>query len=433
MESPKKSRRRSRVSNAEAPPEAPEAQHVTHSLAIITSPEYIISIFESNDYETIKLFNDELRYYIPTNEHMIQELAQDQRIIQATINAFTKTDSEEKTFILEKAFYPFYKRNTAAYIDDGFMFTIRDILDKYPLPILRIYEVTPAISSYARDAMCSLGVLDDVIDLFKKTDNSEIKHAVAKVLYGQFRTSDLFQTEHIRRLVPLIISLLDISDNTSISYILLTLSEINGRDQMFTDIFLDLNVHLFINKHINEPELSSACLTLAGNMSICEPEKMQKIIDCGLIQKVIDLANLYENDVYWCLGNCFESSPTALFPMILKLLPSTLPSKKTESYLLLASVFLYAESSDVLEISKMDGTLQKIINGCDDEEMDIAAHCLDSVVRILILSHSHPDLKEASLLVRSEENIAMYERIKTSKEGTVLSNLASLILMHISF
>ena len=433
MDSPKKARRRSRVSNAEAPPEVPEAKTVTHSLAIITSPEYIVSVFESNDLETITQFNNELRFYIPNNEKIIEELAKDPKIVEATMNAFTSVDSNEKAIILEKACYPFYKRNTTGYIDSGFMFTLRDILDKYPLPILKIYEITPAISSYARDAMCSLGVIDDVIDLFKKTDDPHIQHAVSKVLYGQFRTSDLFQTDHIRRLVPLIISLLGLGDDESTSYILLTLSEINGRDQMFTDIFLELDVHKFINDHINQPELTSACLTLAGNMSICEPEKMLLIINSGLIQKIIGLANLYENDVYWCLGNCFESSPTRLFPLIIGLLPNTLVSKKPESYLLLASVFLYADSSNVLEILKLDGAINKIIRGCTDNDVDISAHCLDSIVRILILCHSHKEMKEPAMPLVSEENVKMYKNIKATKEGTVLANLAHLILIHLTF
>ena len=432
-DTPKKARRRSRVSNAEAPPEAPEAQQVTHSLAIVTSPDYIVSVFQSNDLETLKVFNDELRYYIPTNEKIIEALSKDQKIIEATINAFSIVDSADKAFILEKAFYPFFKRNPTGYIDDGLLFQVRDVLENYPFPILRLYEVTPAISSYARDAMCSLGIIDDVIDLFKKTEDIEIKHAVSKVLYNQFRTSDLFQTDHIRRLVPLIISLLALGDDVCKSYILLTLSEINGRDQVFTDVFLELNVHLFINDHINNPELTSSCLTLAGNMSICEPEKMQKIIDCGLIQKVIALANLYENDVYWCLGNCFESSPTTLFPLIMSLLPSTLPSKKPESYLLLASVFLYADSSNVFEVLKLNGTLDKILHGCQDSELDIAAHCLDSIVRILILSHSHKELQEPAKPIKSAENIDMYKKIQSANKGNVLFDLSSLILMHIGF
>ena len=381
----------------------------------------------------MKLFNDELRYYIPGNEHLIEDISKDQKIIDASIEAFTTVDSEEKAYILTKAFYPFYKRNTSAFIDSGFMFTLRDILDKFPLQVLRIYEVTPALSSYARDAMCSLGIIDDVIDLYKRTEKKEIREAAAKVLYGQFRTSDPFQTDHIRRLVPLIISLLPISDYTSLSYILLTLSEINGRDQMFTDIYLELKVHLFINDNILKPELTSACLTLAGNMSICEPEKMQLIIDCGLIQKVISLARLYENDVYWCLGNCFESSPIALFPKIMEILPSTLSSRNTESYLLLASVFLYADSQNLLEVLELKGAIEKVISGCEDEELDIAAHSLDALVRILILSHSRPELQEASKIVRSEESVEIFKKIQNTKKDSVLSNMASLLLTHISY
>jgi hypothetical protein len=420
--------RRSRYSFAEPPKETVEDKSSSPLLTKIQliSKEYISAILASNNINEINIYNYELRYFLEQDQDFINEISKDEELVENFINAFGLVDTADGLEAYCKMIYPFFKRNTVAFIDNGLLFNLRDKIDVFPDQVLDFYETIPLLSGYARDAMISLGIIDDVIDYFNNAKTTKERVAAATVLQSQFIIPHPFQVDDIRGLIPKLVPMLKCGDNEAVALIIRTLSEINGREQVFTEDFLENNVHLFLVESIKVPELTSASLTLAGNMSICEPDGVVKMIDCGLISEILKLSTDHPLDVFWCLANCFESSPKSMFKIIKDLIPRSHEDDSPESACFIATVLLFGQSEDVLEIID-DEMLKKVINAVNNKDVDISARCLDSISRLLILTHTRKEIKSKASSLFAPETKEKIE-LASKSEIKLVSGLATRIL-----
>ena len=416
------SKRRTRYSFADPPKESNSSENLDTigspllSKVQLVSKDYILEVLKSQDINTIRKYNSDIRHFLKDDPNFINGSANDEDIVETFINAFGDVTTAEGLNVYCTLIYPFFKRNTVAFIDNGLLFNLRDKLNVFPQQVLDFYEIIPVLSGYARDAMVSLGIIDDVIDYFKNAKTSNERVSAAKVLKSQFTIPDPFQVQEIRSLIPKIASLLECGDNAAIVLLLKTLSEINGRDQIFTDDFMELGIHTFLAKHITDKELTEACFTLAGNMSICDTDSILKMIDCGLIGDVISLVDVYPIDVFWCLSNCFESSPESMLPLVTDLIPKSLEMHDLpDAACFVATVLLFASSKKIKGIIDF-GVLPMVIEGTGCSDIDISGRCLDSLLRLLILSNSNPTLLEVvPIIAKEKERFEVIQKETTSK------------------
>ena len=430
--SPKpKTNRRSRYSFADPPKQTPAEIKTSPLLAKVQliSKDYISAVLATDDIDKVNTYNYELRYFLAQDPNFVDEVSKDEELVEKFINAFGLVDTAKGLEAYCKMIYPFFKKNTVAFIDNGLLFNLRDKINVFPQQVLDFYETIPRLSGYARDAMISLGIIDDVIDYFNEAKTPSERVAAANVLRSQFIIPHPFQVDDIRGLIPKLVPMLKCGDNQAVSLLLLALSEINGRDQVFTEDFLEYDVHKFLAENIRVPELTSACFTLAGNMSICETDGIIRMIECGLIKEVMDLASLHPVDVFWCLSNCFESSPEAMFPILGDFISKSYAHESPDAACFLATVLLFAPSDDVLKILN-DDVLKKVIGTVENEDIEISSRCMDSISRLLILSHSKKEIKDKISCLFTNEVKEIFQRAAKS-QARITSEMATHILEEI--
>lgn len=398
----------------------------------IISKENINHVLYSDNINTLKQFNFEIRSLLEKHPTILDEISKDQEIVDDCIKAISLVTTGDGVETYCKCIYPFFKRNTVGFIDGGLLFNLRERLSVFPFRILDFIEVIPVLSGYARDAMISLGIIDDIIDFFLASNSPTEQVACAKVLMAQFTIPDPFQVEQIKPLIPKIVSMLSCNNIEALNLVYQTLSEINGRHQLFTADFLDLGVHEYLSKHIDDPKLVASCFTLAGNMSICEPEDIKKMVDCGLIDKYMKMTDEHPIDTNWCLSNCFESSPKELFLILKDFIPKQIKKNTPQTTGFVATVLLFATSIN-LPFVLQEGGLQNVLSRCDSTDDDLVAKCLDAIARILILSHTKPAIGElVKGIIVLPEYVAKINVTKEQSTDTLVKEVATQILEHIS-
>lgn len=399
----------------------------------IISKENINHVLYSDNINTLKQFNFEIRNLLEKEPHILDEISKDQEIVDDCIKAISLVTTGDGVETYCKCIYPFFKRNTVGFIDGGLLFNLKERISVFPVRILDFIEVIPVLSGYARDAMISLGIIDDIISYFLQSQSISDQVACAKVLLAQFTIPDPFQSDQIKPLIPRIVEMLKCENIEALNLIYLALSEINGRQQLFTADYIELGVHKYLAKHITDPKLTASCFTLAGNMSICEPEDIKEMLDSGLIAHYIKLSNEHPIDSHWCLSNCFESAPKDLYPILKDYILESIKKNTPESTGFVATVLLFATSADIPEILSMNA-MQNILERTDYPDESLVARILDAIARVLILgAHAKPAIgKVVEPILKNDVYIEKIKHTASSADDAPVREVAQQILDHIA-
>lgn len=414
------------------------------------SKEKVLKVFQSQDFDKIFQFTQNVTDYLHNKDRdALSEVAQDFEVIDSIMNAINDVKNEEEMSIFTHAMYPFLKANPEGLIDAGILFSIRELMEKYPHQVLDFYEIVPVVSPYGRDSMLSLGILEDILNFISTASDHEDRILAGRVLNAQFTIESSFDTEDLRPLIPKIIQLAkEITDDTdTLASVLMALAEIDGREPMFSEVYVEEGMIEFIESLIDNEDLTSACLILAGNMAICDVNSVRNIISKGLIEKVISIiGSKYTGSALYVLSGLVESSPEDLWKFITddlidKILESIRTLQKphekvtysspeeiyndvgSEGGYFLATALMFVPTAH-LEPLKKDEVIFNVGKLMKSPLPEVAARSLDAMSRILILAKKDKDLGDRLKKLDNGKMEVILKQLENQKLNPLLKEMA---------
>lgn len=426
--------------NPNVTPDSILTQNVNKNLTStdICTKSKIMEVFSSNDFKQIKKYDRMLTKYLHTvDKNCIKEVSKDPEVVSLLLGLSQHVTNKEEMSIFTHAIYSFLKNNPEGIIDEGLLFTLREFLPQYTDEVLDFLQIIPVISGYARDSMLSLGIIEDVVDCFKNATSSRQRILAGKVLTSQFTIEQPFQVEDLSDLVPRVVDLLCTTkdDDNAILQVLQTLTEINGREPSFSNVYIKLGIPEYLVQNIDKECLTKQGFSLAGNMCICDSKDAKKIVESGLVVKCMSmLSQDYASDIFWMLSNLIESMPDFIVSSLsddfvsksVKMLEEHEKCHETfkEAVYFFSTIFLFS-SSGSLERFMMEPILNGISAAIENTESDVSARCLDAISRLMILSSNQPRFSD---ILKSHSKFKDVTRsLMKLKEGTnnvIFKNLA---------
>ena len=416
---------------------SPAADKITMSsdeILQVYTPESILEAFKSKDPKRVEPLCHQITAILQDHNSFHTKIIQNEEIINAIVDFVPCVNSPQFMTAFTMFILSLIDHDDPVLIDAAILFPLRDMLNTYPQQLLIFFREVPSVSVYARNAMVCTGILGDIISY--TAENNSIEGAYA--IYSLFKCQETMENEDLEPFLPSIISLLSMSNEKALYYIIFAIINILRQNHDFVSMFYDLKIHDYIVKLLPIPNLTHICIYLIGNVSICEKVGINHLIRTGTVQKLLDICqeNKMASGPFWALSNCFESAPSYVIPLIpvefIKYTTTTFESAndkvtKNDCAFFLATVLLYSPHEKLIPLVNQD-VLSIIIQMIYSDKDSLVIRCIDSIGRMLFVGMTSNKMTFiVQMICSSQELSQILNKLTKSSNASILNKSKTLI------
>lgn len=403
----------------------------TPDMLKLYAPEKLITIFKSDDKRQIEQLCHDLCALLQSHETLHNVIVENDELVQTIVDFAPSIDTSEFMAVYTMLILLLLEQDDPTMIDAGILFSLRESLLTYPTQLLIFYNEIPPVSVYARNAMVCTGILADIIQYTKDNNSVEGARAIQTV----FRCEERITNDDLEPLLPSIVSLLSMTNEKAVYYIVITIINILRQNHDFVSTFYDLKIHDYICNLLPIQSLTRCCVYMIGNLSICERAGIAHLIRTGTVQKLLELASTNKevaSGAFWALSNCVESSPGTVLPLIpVEFLKTTIDTYDTsedkstikDCAFFLATLILFSPH-EKFHIIVSDEILSRIIKTLHSDSDPLVIRCIDALARVLFVGITNDKMKYLIQMICSSEELSEHMNRLCAAPNSIISKKA---------
>ncbi|KAK8860263.1 hypothetical protein M9Y10_011928 [Tritrichomonas musculus] len=416
---------------------SPAADKITMScdeIAQVYTPESILETFKTKDPSKVEPLCHQITAIIQDHQSFHYKIVSNEEVVNAIVDFVPRVNSPQFMTAFTMLILSLLDHDDPVLIDASILFPLRDMLQTYPEQLLVFFREIPSTSVYARNAMVCTGIVSDIISYTAENNSIEGAYAINSL----FSCNETIENEDLEPLLPEIVSLLSMTNEKALYYIIFAIINILRQNHDFVSTFYDLKIHDYIVKLLPIPDLTHICIYLIGNVSICEKAGIQHLIRTGTVQKLLDICREKKitSGPYWALSNCFESAPSAVIPLIpvdfLKFTTDAFEEiddkkfKKDCAYFL-ATILLFSPHEKLTLLVSKEIT-SKIIQMLCSESETLVIRLLDAIGRVLFVGMTNEKMTFIIHEICSSPELSKHlENLSVSSNVSILNKAKTLI------
>lgn len=385
---------------------------------------------------------------------VIKEISSSSAFLQALSDVTSNFKSDQIFTIIYQIieiFLPLLpEEEKVTFIDTGFEFCLPEALNsenvEFLLETINFISFLSKQTDYAIDTFFSFGIHTQLLDIAEKNLNNPdinskaVARTALKVVFELFGEQENILSTILQSELPRITKmLLECNDIDEKKTLLQTITEITNQRSSFSFILFESEAVSEIYKMLDNEELITTALPLIGNLCLSSREHVQKLIDMGLVHKLMELRQMpqYSPDAYWCLSNVTEAAPDLFSQLavnetnVSKLVDSVLIDTKSdqnqlrkEATFFLASLILYISRNFQNAFIK-HGVFQALVSVLDitnNKDVIVVLHIFDVFIRLFSYVEQHLDKYDHFMELINETHLTeKVERIAESEEPMLVT------------
>ncbi|OHS93645.1 hypothetical protein TRFO_11640 [Tritrichomonas foetus] len=410
--------------------------------------ETIAEILESGSLQRISDLCTQIVNVSSTSPQLLQKLFQDPSIAIPFVNCFTCGINESEMRLLIDAIssiFPICNEDLRrSFIDEGLLMNIYCFFESEYKPIiyssLALVAIVSISSSYARDSVLSLGILDSIIQLaHSHEEDKPLTDAACATIEKIFSDGESdINCDTLDYYLDQIGSLLKLTSEGAVNSILLSLNSMMEKSPSLVMKMNQIGLYVNVVNYLKIPSFAGAAIKIVGNLCIGNPSDVHMMLECGLFQLLIGyLRTEYVADVLWDLSNLLEAMTKDVLPMLTDdLINAIVEITSMSSYLVkregavfLSTLILYTDSSVVPAFVNVD-IIEILVEMLGCSVTSVIWRCINSLMK---LSHNlQPDKLELFIQMLFDADIVKMLNDLVENNNTEIAEISRVMLNSLS-
>lgn len=359
-------------------------------------PNYVCNTLRSGSISNLEEMLNNICGFTQTSSKLLKNVYLNEELPSVFIEALGNgLPSLQVVNILKtiSVIFPKCEANQIRYIDEGLTMLMFDFLSSEDINILYaaicLIDVIVEVSSYARDSILSFGLHISLIEIAQMNHNQQLIISACETLYHVFSNPQSIDSTTLTSCVEPMASLLFLQDDQAEAIVLNTFVAMTNKMPALVFTMYDLDLFKHVVGLLSNENLIAATLPLIGNMSVGHAENIRTLLNCGLLEILMQLIDSsFTADVFWVLSNLVESMPHVMmekFDMefvhnVADVADASSFEVKKEASFFIATLILFTDSQDL--IGFMFKTVLEVLVemlGCGVGL--IILRCLDALLR----------------------------------------------------
>jgi hypothetical protein len=293
---------------------------------------------------------------------------------------------------------------------------------------LELVKLISKASSYARDAVLCLDIHLAIVQLVLAAPAPDMVESGCGSLLALFANCEEIDRKLVVGAGVAMFPLLQLENAAAVTSVLKCYVRMSNANPALIHAVLELGIGKLVVQLLGNPVLTKLALKLIGNLSLCEPHEIRKLIGAGLVPKLFELIDSeHAGDAFWVISNLLDVSPHIMHPLI----PSGFVQKAIEmtsftSYDIQkkSAVFLATliQSSDHATLASVmqPQVITVLLELLDCEVDSVVLRCMETLARLCTYAAEHSEIRDLLIpLLESDLSGRLNDLILESQETTI--------------
>lgn len=412
-------------------------------------PSTAINIINYSQPDKINYLAEQISKSSKENPRLLQNLAHSTQFEESLTNLLQSEDLCPPVICsilsIISSIFPLIEHETiqSQYVDDLF-FSILNLLQDQSenidvlLTSISFVAIISYHSAYARDMLVQNEVHIILLTLCEQSsDNPQLQVFCLQSILQIFKNPSEMETSTFKDCVTPLSNLLSSENPKVLQLVINIFVEMTNRVPLLTIALFETSIFQKLLTLILNEELITPCLHLIGNMSLSQPSHIEKILQFGLFDILMNFINTSHcADIFWILSNMLESGPYLMIPLFTEpflLLAIEAGSNgsfdlQKEIAFFLATLIIHSEKDNLMFFSTPKA-LSLIIEMFSCGVLEIVLRCLDAIVRLMLHFHTLGKTQELSSILEECDINQQLEEIIEHNSSNLIKQRA-IILRH---
>jgi hypothetical protein len=325
------------------------------------------------------------------------------------------------------------------FIDGGLCFAIPDLLGfSEPTVVgltLRLVTLISEASSYARDAVLCLDIHTVIVNLVLSATTPSIVQSGCEALFALFANCEEIDRKLVVGAAAAMFPLLRLESAEAVTSVLKCYVRMSNANPAVIKSLLELGIGKLVVQLLQNRALVRFALKLIGNLSLCEPPEIRKLIDAGLIPKLFELIDSeYASGVFWVLSNLLDSSPHLIHPLIptgfvnkaIEMTSSMSYDIQKESAVFLATLIQSSDHATLASVM-LPQVITVLLELLDCGVESVVLRCMETITRFCTYAAERAEISDL-LVPLLDTDLASHINDLLGSEETTIAEQAELLM-----